>query len=193
MLIVGLVWHLFRVRRRKRQWSALAAELGLEATEEGLRLDGNLGAHRVSVWIITRRGTRDGPFTDRRGGNTRFYTAVRTELFNPLGTELEVRPEGLGSKLRKAVGKGDVEIGDPGFDRSFWVTAEDAESARAVLHPEVRSELQRYRELDDDFTLERNAITSIGRGYARPERLRELLEGQGRVVEALRRTGGARG
>jgi hypothetical protein len=52
--------------------------------------------------------------------------------------DLALAPEGIRGRMRTAMGRGDVRVGDDAFDRTFRIDCADPNHAAAILHPEVR-------------------------------------------------------
>jgi len=80
-------------------------------------------------------------YSVRSGNNSTTYTTVRNVAPNPRELTFRLSPEGLLTKLGKAMGAQDVETGDEAFDRRMVVKCSDPDFIRTALLPEVRSKI----------------------------------------------------
>lgn len=70
------------------------------------------------------------------------YTRVRTVFKNQSDFELKVSKEGVFSKIGKALGGQDVEIGDELFDEHYRIKSNDEDKTRRLLNTyEVKSRI----------------------------------------------------
>jgi hypothetical protein len=81
------------------------------------------------------RGTRVSVFEELHSSSSGSHTeSVFKAYFDPpLPFELDLRREGFGAKLAKAVGGQDVAVGDPAFDAAVRIKASPPEQAAAFL------------------------------------------------------------
>lgn len=69
-------------------------------------------------------------------------TRLRAAFPNPRNIRFRMVRQGWKSRLAERFGLHDVEVGDPGFDRAFWIRAHDAEPVRRLLSdPGLRESL----------------------------------------------------
>ncbi|NVJ09688.1 hypothetical protein HUW63_31250 [Myxococcus sp. AM001] len=90
----------------------------------------------------------------RSGDKTRLCTVVTLELGQVLPPDLLIRPEGLGDKLLKAVGKRDEEVGDAEVDAMLNLKNLSDEARDLLRAPRVRQQFQRLRRQFQSFTIE---------------------------------------
>jgi hypothetical protein len=92
--------------------------------------------------------------------NQSAYTRVH---FNwPSRIHLRVAPEGFSTWLRRAIGGGDIQIGEADFDQTFWIETSDPEWAREVLTPVLRRGLLKLRE-SGGWLSQSNVTLDVGR------------------------------
>lgn len=104
-------------------------------TQIGFTADGTFGGARVSI------ASHESVAGRQVGEMSHTYSHVVVDLLG-LQTTFSLKREGLGSRLKRAIGaSSDVQTGDQAFDETFVVTADDA-LARYVLGDEsVRARL----------------------------------------------------
>ncbi len=66
------------------------------------------------------------------------YTDIYICLKKPLPCKITICDEGLLTKAMKTFGMRDFEIGDPDFDKYFYIKVDDEEIAKNILKPELR-------------------------------------------------------
>ena len=118
LLIVGIL-VLFAVlaylgrRARQQAWSELAARTGLTFESGGLfspmRITGAYRGHALTLDTFTRSS----------GKSSTTYTRIRMSVNNPSALSLAIYDENVLSKLGKALGMQDVQVGDDELDRRF--------------------------------------------------------------------------
>lgn len=90
----------------------------------------------------------------REGAGLRLRLAFR----EPLDVGLSMRPAQTLDRVWDALGRGDLRLDDPGFDRAWTLTARDADGARAVLHEGARGALTRLASWGLRFSLDDRGI-----------------------------------
>jgi len=98
--------------------------IGLFTTE--IRVSGRLGGR--AVHLVRRLG---------RAPSTTFIAALEPNL--DLG--LVVRPSSFGSWVSQLAGAVDVEVGDPAFDKAFFIRCDEPHRVKAFLSPRLRAAL----------------------------------------------------
>ena len=120
-IVLGAGWE--RSRERARLWRQAAERCGLGGLRETTGLAAIRGRKLTAVTPVFARFVERGDVT-------------RIGIQAPGG--LSLRPETFASRLRKAVGRGDVETGDAEFDARFLVEGPPA-LAYAALDRRSRS------------------------------------------------------
>lgn len=133
-LLIGLPMIYLAVQHRKKRiqsWIALAERLGLSYAEEGYdqpAIRGTLGGRPVSA-RCEQRGS---------GKSRHYVTVLRVELDPSAPLGLQLSPEGLFAKATKLIGAQDVQVGDPTFDKTFLIKANDEAEALRYFEPAHR-------------------------------------------------------
>ncbi len=91
--------------------------------------------------IEVRARTRTEYTSSSSGSTSQLVVIVSAKATAPQDVSLKVYRETLFSKLARAVGAQDVEIGDAAFDDTFMIKASDEVFARAWLNSTVRKRL----------------------------------------------------
>lgn len=76
----------------------------------------------------------------------------------PLGVGLSMRPAQALDRVWEALGRGDLRLDDPVFDRAWTLTAADVDGARAALHEGARAALSRLAAWGLRFSLDDRGI-----------------------------------
>lgn len=139
-VVVGITLAVAAASSRQRlneAWQLVAEELGLAQTAAdwtaGPRLDGSVAGFPVTI-DIEKKGSGKS-----RTPWTRFAVGVPGMV-----PDLSFREEGFLSAISKAFGTGDIEVGDPEFDRRFHIAGRSADEIRAYLTPRRRTVLERF-------------------------------------------------
>ncbi|MFE1168503.1 hypothetical protein [Nocardiopsis sp. NPDC058789] len=109
--------------------------------------------------------------TSHNGQNT----TTTTHCFNvvavgtPRTSVLEVRNEHLGHTLLGLLGVHDLQVGEPTFDGTFRITAQDDAFALAVLGPELRAWLLAGAEERVPFRFTGDHLMTWGSGRIEPD------------------------
>ncbi|AKQ69108.1 hypothetical protein A176_006020 [Myxococcus hansupus] len=173
-------------QRRDQAWKDFAALHGWDITASWNEWSVD-GLHR-------RRRFQLRTEYRRVGKNRSLYTMVYLDLGEAIPIGTRIRPEGLGRKLLKVIGKGDEEIGDAEFDNAFELT-HLSDEVRAVLRtPDVRRQLLLLRQRFGTFVIDNEQLQAQLRGMPNSvEALESLVtpalqlsDALDRVVEARR-------
>ncbi len=128
------------IRQRKRAAANLlrvADELRLEFRRGTARGPFGKGAPSVEG-VVDGRPIRIHSYTTGSGKQRTQWCAISLTATNPGGLSLRISGENVLTKAGRAFGIDDVEVGDPVFDKTFFVKANKPEFIRAALIPEVR-------------------------------------------------------
>jgi hypothetical protein len=173
-LVAGgfVAWYLVRKRKRKAATPRLAARLGLQPQEvvvgqavaalpfelfargSGRSVEnvigGKVGDRIVTMFDYSYSEHGYSPNTGSTVEQSFEFSCAAVDVPAPI-SRVSITREGLFSKIARAVGIEDVEVGDPEFDKAFKVKAADPSVARELLTMELRSWL---RSLDDRWNFE---------------------------------------
>ncbi len=128
VLIIGIIiWVVISRQKQAEAWKQFANELGAEFVE-GRFLGANKVQAQVKDWTITL-----DTYSVSSGDSSDVYTRMRAPLHNKDGFQFTIFRTGLISKLDKALGAQDIEIGDPDFDRDFTIQGNNETRVRALL------------------------------------------------------------
>ncbi len=113
-------------------WSEAARALGLRlAIHPSYQwLDGRLGKHEVRVWGRLESTTPQGFGSD--------YVNYVLTMHRKPPVAYRIRDESGFTRLTRALGFPDIELGDPAFDAQVYVKGRDTEAIRAFLTPPIR-------------------------------------------------------
>ena len=113
LLVAFVVLAYLRRQARQQAWSELAAHTGLTFEPGGLfspmRITGAYRGHALTLDTFTRRS----------GKNSTTYTRILLSVNNPSALSLAIYDENVLSKLGKALGMQDIQVGDDELDRRF--------------------------------------------------------------------------
>jgi hypothetical protein len=136
--IVGFwIWLIRFVRRQRAEAAAavdeLAARLGLGLTRSASGLVSLAGTYRGRA---VQLGDGRTPVSGRRSE----WVKIRVSTTSEVDLDLVGQTTALGARLA-----GDVEIGDPEFDRWFVVRTNDVRRVSLALTPDLRAAFVRWR------------------------------------------------
>jgi cbb3-type cytochrome oxidase subunit 3 len=80
-------------------------------------------------------------FTTRAGKSSIEWAAVLAQPATPSNLVFKLTPQGLGTKLSALFGAKEIEVGDPEFDRRWFIETNAPDYFRAALLPELRGRL----------------------------------------------------
>jgi hypothetical protein len=113
LLVIFAVLAYLRRRARQQAWSELAARTGLTFEPGGLfspmRITGAYRGHALTLDTFTRSS----------GKSSTTYTRIRLSVNNPSALSLAIYDENVLSKVGKALGMQDIQVGDDELDRRF--------------------------------------------------------------------------
>jgi hypothetical protein len=171
VLIIGIIiWVIISRQKQAEAWRQFASELGAEFIEGGFFRAGKVQAG-VKDWTITL-----DTYSVSSGDSSTVYTRMRAPLHNKDGFQFTVFRTGLISKLDKALGAQDIDIGDPDFDRDFVIQGNNETRVRALLGSlGIRQMIQGQKSIrlgvrDNELRFEVQGVIKDG------ERLRSIFE-----------------
>lgn len=175
LLVIGIVvWMVISRRRLDAAWRQFADELGAGFVEGGLFGSSKVQAH-FKNWAITL-----DTFSVSSGDSSDTYTRMRAPLLNTDGFQFTIFRMGFISKLDKALGAQDIDIGDPEFDRDFVIQGNNESKVRALFaNQNIRRLIQAQRSIragvrGSELLLE---IHGVVRDVERLKTLFELIKG----------------
>ena len=127
LIAVVVIVALLVTGRPDAAWKQLASDIGAEFIKGGM-----LRSSKVQAQVKQRTVTLD-IYTVPHGKSSSTYTRLRSSVQNRDGLEFTVSREGLMSKVGKALGSRDVEIGISDFDSDFLVQGNNENSLRTLL------------------------------------------------------------
>ncbi|MGH2683836.1 MAG: hypothetical protein ACRDJP_00025 [Actinomycetota bacterium] len=159
VLIPVTIWLVVRKKRRRREFGMLATQMGLRMVPEHalalmaipFRLFSQGQGREIesvalrqadgrSVWLFDFMYYQEG-YNPQSSSTTRHdyeYTCAVTQVAATTPTVVVGR-EGFFSRIARAIGFEDVEVGDEAFDRAFKVRSSDPAFVRALFHPDMRA------------------------------------------------------
>jgi len=126
LIIFGVIAYLRR-QARQQAWSELAGRTGLTFEPGGI----------FSPMVVT--GTYRGhnltldTFTRSSGKSSTTYTRIRLTVENPSALSLAIYDENVFSKIGKALGMQDVQVGDEDLDRRFIIRGQPEHVIASLL------------------------------------------------------------
>jgi hypothetical protein len=127
LLIGGIIWAVAARQKQDAAWEQLASEIGAEFVKGGFFRSNKVQA-KVREWIVTL-----DTFSVPSGDSSTVYTRMRAPLQSRDGFQFTIFRIGFISKLDKALGAQDIDIGDPDFDREFVIQGNNEPKVRALL------------------------------------------------------------
>lgn len=121
------LWQQLFGESQREAWGRLAIELG--ATFEP-------GGFLGTTTVRARLGGYDlvlDSYTVSTGKSSQVYTRLRAPFVNPRGLRFRIHRASMFTGLAKALGKQDIDIGVPDFDRDFVIQGNDEERVRGLL------------------------------------------------------------
>lgn len=134
LIVWGAVQHQKKVRANLE---GLAARLGLQVTGDprGLVTSGAVSGVRQGKEV------RFWTYATGSGKSRRTWCAVGVRPRAHGGLEFDLRRQGFGTKVMEWLGAKEIQVGDPAFDREWFVRTNQPEFLAAALVPEVRARL----------------------------------------------------
>ncbi len=127
LVIGGIIWVRATRQKQDTAWGQLASEIGAEFVKGGFFRSNKVQA-KVREWTVTL-----DTFSVSSGDSSTVYTRMRAPLQSKDGFQFTIFRIGFISKLDKALGAQDIEIGDPDFDREFVIQGNNEPKVRALL------------------------------------------------------------
>lgn len=121
------LWTQLFGESQREAWGRLAAELGTSFEPPGL-LKGSAVRARLGGYDLVLDN-----YTVSTGNSTQTYTRLRARFINPRRFQFCVHRASMFTGIAKALGKQDLEIGVPDFDRDFVIQGNDETRVRALL------------------------------------------------------------
>lgn len=138
LIIWGAVQHQKKVRANLE---ALAGRLGLQVTGDpkGVR------AHSGVAGVHQGKAVRFWTYSTGSGKSRRTWCAVGVKPRAHGGLEFELQRQGFGTKIMEWFGAQEIQVGDPAFDRDWFIRTNQPEFLAAALVPEIRAKLTAWR------------------------------------------------
>lgn len=139
LIIWGAVQHQKKVRANLQ---ALAARLGLQVTGDpkGLQASGGVAG------TYQGRPVRFWTYSTGSGKSRRTWCAVGVKPRAHGGLEFELQRQGFGTKIMEWFGAKEIQVGDPAFDRDWFIRTNQPDFLAAALVPEIRAKLTALRQ-----------------------------------------------
>jgi hypothetical protein len=180
IVIVFVVAAVFR-KQQADSWGRFASEAGLSLEPGGwFRAPTVSGAYRgFSVYLYT--------YSQGSGKSKTTYTSMVVYLPVPNRSHVRVTREGFLSKITKAFGAQDIQLGDPAFDAAYIIKSDTPEYVVDLLTPQIRGAMLGGGDVMN-FTVSRGTVFYTQVGVQRdPGVLRYVLDVlamvAGRIVE----------
>ena len=146
--------------KTEQQWELLAKRLSAQLHMPESRwawilgkyptIEGNVGGFPFTCYMFVRGS----------GKHQQTYTAFAFETKAPSSKTLSLYKEGFFSKIGKAFGGQDIQIGDEDFDKSYIIKSNDELFAKRVYNPRTRQLLLRKMpRMTGQFVLENGILT----------------------------------
>lgn len=113
------------------------------------------------------------------GKNTTYWTALEIEVDNRSQQTLKIYKENFFSKIGKAFGGQDIEVGNERFDKELILKSSSEEFIKALLGPAVQEQFLRIwveRRPAGTLTLEGNVLKYVEMGLINNTARRERME-----------------
>jgi hypothetical protein len=166
VLLVVALTLIFSAKHKKavrENWHAFAHAHGMHFTGNTSHgMHGNFG--NTSMRIYTR--------VEGSGKNATTYTDCITDILPPLPRGLAFHRETFGSRLGKAFGTQDIQVGDAALDQALIIQGQDvAGIVRFMTIPEVRTAILSTFARHNSLRLENRQlrVTRLGTVHKRPD------------------------
>ncbi len=183
--IVALVLVLNYTSRQARlkAWGELAGNTGLTCESGGvfspIRVTGTYRGHGLILDTFTRSS----------GKNSQTYTRILLSANNPSNLALAIYEEGVMSKVGKALGMQDIQVGDADLDRRFIVKGRPEDAVvNLFAFGNLRQRLLDARSLN--LTLNGDQVRFEARGVELDiGRLQSLFDLMSELADAVEKVG----
>jgi hypothetical protein len=185
VLVLFAVLAYLRRLARQQAWSELAARTGLTFEPGGLfspmRITGTYRGHPLTLDTFTRRS----------GKNSTTYTRIMLSVNNPSALTLAIYDENVLSKVGKALGMQDIQVGDDELDRRFTIKGQPEPVIAGLLTSiGLRQKLLEARSLHVDVKDRELHFEQRG-AESNADHLQFLFDLLSDLAEAVDRAGGA--
>jgi hypothetical protein len=127
-VVLGLAAGYISVQGRRKAWADLAERLGLNFEP---------GSYIFSRPIVSgthlHHQVKLDSFTRSSGRSSTTYTRIIVYLSSAANFSLTLTEEGVFSRIGKAIGMQDVQVGDDEIDRRYTIRSQPEDAARRVL------------------------------------------------------------
>jgi hypothetical protein len=127
ILAIAIIWGVLARQRQAEAWREFATQIGAEFVPGGL-LRRDMAQAQVGGRIVTL-----DTYSVPSGDSNTTYTCMKTTDMKPAGFQFMIFRTGLISKIDKALGSQDIEIGDAEFDRQFTIQSNNEARVRALF------------------------------------------------------------
>jgi hypothetical protein len=170
-LVIGLiVWVVISRQKPDAAWQQLANEIGAEFVGGGFFRSSKVQTHiKDSIVTLDTYSVPSGDSSDT-------YTRIRAPFQNRDGFQFTIFRTGLVSKLDKALGAQDIDIGDADFDRDFTIQGNNESRVRALFsNQRIRHLIQMQKSIR--LGIRNNELVFEAQGVIKDiERLKSLFE-----------------
>jgi hypothetical protein len=144
--VIGIVVLILFATRHAAKVAAqnvrlVAESLGLNVTEGGSgvlisesRAEGTFRGKRVEVYS----------FSTGSGKSRQLWAAISATPKADGGLNFMFRRQGFGTRVMEMFGTREIEVGDPDFDRVWFIQTNQPDFLRAALLPEIRSRISSF-------------------------------------------------
>lgn len=168
-------------KARMAAWAEFAGRHGMNADQ--FHIEGSYEGYPLVV-RAEKRGS---------GKHSHWVTVLRLSVSEVLPPELSLSVAGLGSKVLRAFGKRDAEIGDEAFDKRFNLAGVSEKTAELLQSQDVQQHLYELVDLYRDFHIRNGCIEAETGGIPKSADALEELTGPALMLahtleESARRT-----
>ena len=170
VIVFFIALGLWSRQRQSEAWREFATQIGGEFTSGGL-----FRANKVQAQIEEQQILLD-TYTVSSGDSSTTYTRIRAPFQNTEGFQFTISRTGLVSKIGKALGAQDIEIGDSSFDDDFTIQSNNESKVRTLFtNGRIRQLIQGQKSIR--LSLKGNELHFQVQGVIRDvERLKSLFE-----------------
>ncbi len=167
VVVAGLV---ISKRMRDAAWKQFAVEMGAEFIEGGFFRSSKVEAHIGDATVIL------DTYSVSAGDSSTTYTRIKAAFQNRDDFQFKVFRTGLVSKIGKALGAQDIEIGDEEFDRAFTLQSNNESRLQMLLmNQRIRQLIEGQKSIH--LSLRNNELNFEVQGVIRDvERLKALFD-----------------
>lgn len=183
IVVLVLALNYYGRQARLKAWGELASNTGLTCDSGGLfapiRVTGLYRGHGLTLDTFTRSS----------GRHSETYTRIMLSASNPSNLALTIYEEGVMSKVGKALGMQDIQVGDADLDRRFIIKGRPEDAVVNLLASgSLRQRLLDARSLN--LTLNGDQVRFEARGVELDTgRLQSLFDLMSDLAEAVEGVG----